>query len=122
MWISSNIFPLFGYFLIFFRSQLGQWVGHELYILGRKLPTSIKSSDSIHYKVLCFFRMETYNMQGAKNSSHNTTFEDDVLKELLGLSVITKYNNRTVRIDDVDFQKNPMSTFEKNGKQVNRFH
>lgn len=33
------------------------------------------------------------------------------MNEILGSTVLTRYNNRTYRIDDVDFQKNPESTF-----------
>ena len=62
------------------------------------------------------------NMQRAKTGSNTSSLEDDIMKAVIGLSVITKYNNRIVRIDDVDFKKSPSSTFEKHGKQVNRFH
>jgi aubergine-like protein len=32
-------------------------------------------------------------------------------QKVLGLVVLTDYNNRTYRIDDVDYRKNPMSSF-----------
>lgn len=37
-----------------------------------------------------------------------TVFENTVL----GSTILTRYNNRTMRIDEVDFKKTPMSTFE----------
>lgn len=58
-------------------------------------------------------------MQPAKGPSHQSSFQDDVQKALLGMSVITKYNNQIIRIDDIDFSKNPMSTFDKKGTPVN---
>ena len=35
----------------------------------------------------------------------------NAVKALLGAVVLTKYNNRTYKIDDVDFDQNPLSTF-----------
>lgn len=37
---------------------------------------------------------------------------------LLGSVVLTRYNNRTYRIDDIDWDSNPKSTFVMNGKDV----
>jgi len=37
---------------------------------------------------------------------------------LCGSTIITHYNRKTYRIDDVDFTMTPLSTFEKNGTQV----
>ncbi len=34
---------------------------------------------------------------------------------LIGLSVLTRYNNRMYRIDEILFDKNPQSTFECQG-------
>lgn len=39
------------------------------------------------------------------------SFEETAKKCLLGSVIITRYNNRTYRIDDICFDKNPMSTF-----------
>lgn len=39
-----------------------------------------------------------------------------ILRKLLGLIVITRYNNRTYRIDDIDFGKNPEFKFQKGDK------
>lgn len=33
-------------------------------------------------------------------------------KEVLGITVLTDYNNKTYRVDDVDWDQNPQSTFE----------
>uniref|UniRef100_A0A1A9ZRF5 Piwi domain-containing protein n=1 Tax=Glossina pallidipes TaxID=7398 RepID=A0A1A9ZRF5_GLOPL len=38
-------------------------------------------------------------------------FQETAKKALLGTSVITRYNNKTYRIDDICFEKNPQSTF-----------
>lgn len=35
---------------------------------------------------------------------------------IIGNVVLTKYNNKTYRIDDVDYNENPKSTFKKKSK------
>ncbi|NXW57063.1 PIWL1 protein, partial [Eurystomus gularis] len=40
-------------------------------------------------------------------------FKDTCAKELIGLIVLTKYNNRTYRVDDIDWDANPRCTFRK---------
>ena len=39
-------------------------------------------------------------------------------KEIIGTVVLTRYNNRTYRIDDVRFDLNPKSTFKAGDKDV----
>ena len=38
-------------------------------------------------------------------------------KEIIGSVVITRYNNKTYRVDDVDFSKSASSTFDIKGQQ-----
>uniref|UniRef100_A0A1A9V619 Piwi domain-containing protein n=1 Tax=Glossina austeni TaxID=7395 RepID=A0A1A9V619_GLOAU len=38
-------------------------------------------------------------------------FQETAKKALLGAAIITRYNNKTYRIDDICFEKNPLSTF-----------
>ncbi|XP_066509363.1 piwi-like protein 2 isoform X2 [Hoplias malabaricus] len=39
------------------------------------------------------------------------SFQDECTKELVGSIVITRYNNRTYRIDDIEWSKSPRDTF-----------
>lgn len=39
-------------------------------------------------------------------------------KALLGITVLTEYNNKTYRVDDIKWDKTPMSTFDMKGEQV----
>lgn len=45
-------------------------------------------------------------------------FKDAARRELVGSVVLTQYNNKTYRIDEIDFDKNPMDEFEKKGVKV----
>ena len=40
------------------------------------------------------------------------------LQEIIGTIVLTAYNNKTYRIDDVDFNSNPMLTFKQKDRDV----
>jgi aubergine-like protein len=43
---------------------------------------------------------------------------DRFVKEVAGAVILTGYNNKTYRIDDVDWTKNPASTFPYNGREI----
>lgn len=40
---------------------------------------------------------------------------------LCGSTIITHYNNKTYRIDDIDFSMTPLSTFDHHGTNVRCF-
>lgn len=42
-------------------------------------------------------------------------FENNFKQKILGITVLTNYNNKTYCIDDVNFDITPASTFMKNG-------
>lgn len=39
------------------------------------------------------------------------SFQDECTKEIIGSIVITRYNNRTYRIDDIEWSKSPKDSF-----------
>lgn len=43
------------------------------------------------------------------------------MAKLCGLTIITTYNNKTYRIDDLDFKSNPTLTFNQGGREVSFF-
>ena len=56
------------------------------------------------YSHFLFFRYELY-------SSNQHRFQEEATRQLVGSVVLTRYNNRTYRIDDIAWDKNPQSTF-----------
>ncbi|KAK7067292.1 Piwi-like protein 2 [Halocaridina rubra] len=63
----------------------------------------------ISHRVL---RTETcYDIMGNIYRSQRGNFKDAVNKEFLGAIVLTRYNNKTYRIDDILFEQNASSTF-----------
>ncbi|KAI1230074.1 hypothetical protein IHE44_0010463 [Lamprotornis superbus] len=45
------------------------------------------------------------------HSQSQRTFQEECIKQLVGSVVMTRYNNRTYRVDDIDWDKTPKDTF-----------
>lgn len=45
-------------------------------------------------------------------------FHQTAQEVLIGLSVLTRYNNKMYRIDEILFDKNPQSTFDCQGEPM----
>ncbi|KAM7028575.1 piwi-like protein 2 [Acridotheres tristis] len=45
------------------------------------------------------------------HSQNQRTFQEECIKQLVGCVVMTRYNNRTYRVDDIDWDKTPKDTF-----------
>jgi aubergine-like protein len=92
--------------------KLELWPGYVTSI--RQHEQEILLCCEISHKVM---RMVTA-MDILKNlaSNSNADFRTAFAKEMIGATVLTSYNNKTYRVDDIDWNSNPMSTFEtKNG-------
>ena len=50
--------------------------------------------------------------------SHEQSFHAIAQRLLIGLSVITRYNNKMYRIDEILFDKNPQSIFDCQGEPM----
>lgn len=44
-------------------------------------------------------------------------FQDNAKRAVLGQTVLTKYNNTTYRVDDIDFDTTPASEFQRRGSE-----
>lgn len=51
-------------------------------------------------------------------AKHSSTFKKKAQEVLIGLTVLTRYNNKTYRIDDIVFEQNPLSTFNCRGEII----
>ncbi|XP_069817070.1 piwi-like protein 1 [Dendropsophus ebraccatus] len=92
--------------------------GHNLAVLPGfttsilQYETSTMLCIDVSHKVL---RNETVLdlMHNLYSKSGSKYFHDACSKELVGQVVLTKYNNRTYRIDDIEWNFTPESTFKK---------
>ncbi|XP_027588832.1 piwi-like protein 1 [Pipra filicauda] len=90
--------------------RLMVWPGFSSSIL--QYEESIMLCADVSHKVL---RGETVLdvMHSLHSQVGEERFRDACAKELIGLIVLTRYNNRTYRIDDINWDSNPMATFRK---------
>jgi aubergine-like protein len=59
--------------------------------------------------------LEFINAQRELAEKKNLDAQQEINEACTGAVVVTGYNNRTYRVDHVDFASNPSSTFDKNG-------
>ncbi|XP_073468568.1 piwi-like protein 1 [Aquarana catesbeiana] len=95
--------------------RLTIWPGFSTSIL--QYETSIMLNIDVSHKVL---RNETvlHLMRNIYESCEQQKFQDLCTKELVGQIVLTKYNNRTYRIDEINWTMTPAATFKKSDKDV----
>ncbi|TKS79036.1 Piwi-like protein 1 [Collichthys lucidus] len=102
------------FYNILFR-RLTIWPGYSTTIL--KYESSIMLCIDQSHKVL---RSETVLdfMINLRHQFGNQRFPDICAKELIGLIVLTKYNNRTYRIDDIAWDHTPNNTFTRRDTEI----
>lgn len=90
-------------------------------------PGYVKSVDELHgglmltmdvsHKVLS--KSTIYDkIREVSRSSRAASWKDDLKKQMITRIVITKYNNRSYRIDDFDFERSPKTSFDVNGRDM----
>ncbi|EDW02946.1 protein piwi [Drosophila grimshawi] len=93
--------------------SLELWPGYETSI--RQHETDILLCAEITHKVM---RTETVYDIMRRTSANPSTHQEEFRVNVLGLIVLTDYNNKTYRINDVDFAQTPRTTFSCKGKDV----
>ncbi|XP_056274404.1 piwi-like protein 1 [Pseudoliparis swirei] len=97
------------------QHKLTIWPGYTTTIL--RYESAIMLCTDVSHKVL---RSETVLdfMANLRQKCGNERFPDICAKELIGLIVLTKYNNKTYRIDDIAWDHTPNNTFTKGNTEV----
>ncbi|XP_075903162.1 piwi-like protein 1 [Nelusetta ayraudi] len=97
------------------QHKLTIWPGFASNIL--QYESAIMLCTDVSHKVL---RSETVLdfMNNMVQQFGESRCHDVCTKELVGLIVLTKYNNKTYRIDDIVWDQNPMNTFKKGDADV----
>eukprot|EP00079_Xenopus_tropicalis_P021979 XP_012813692.1 PREDICTED: piwi-like protein 4 [Xenopus tropicalis] len=98
------------------QHRLMLWPGFVLSIM--KLESQLALCADVSHKVL---RNETVldSMKALYSKVPKERFTDICEKELLGLVVLTRYNNKTYRVDDIDWSTKPTDSFpRKDGSEI----
>ncbi|XP_072601776.1 piwi-like protein 1 isoform X6 [Vulpes vulpes] len=96
----------------FFDHKLVIWPGYVTSIL--EYETSITLCADVNHKLL---RMQTaYDLiTGLRDPQTRKEDVEQVSKELIGSIVFTLYNNKTYRVDAINWEDNPRTKFKKSG-------
>uniref|UniRef100_A0A8C9JL02 Piwi like RNA-mediated silencing 3 n=1 Tax=Panthera tigris altaica TaxID=74533 RepID=A0A8C9JL02_PANTA len=95
----------------FLNHKLVIWPGYSTSIL--EYETSITLCADVNHKLL---RMQTaYDLIMHVDNKSQRKDAKEISKELVGSIVFTKYNNRTYRVDAINWEETPRSTFKKSG-------
>lgn len=68
----------------------------------------------VSHRVLC--QRTCYDLLTHALQSDRINYHKNAQAAMFGSVVLTRYNNKTYRIDDIDFESSPMNTFSANGK------
>jgi len=93
------------------QHKLELWPGYETSI--RQMEQDILLCVEISHKVL---RTDTV-LDQLKPLQRSPSFHAMAEKALLGQVVLTRYNNKTYRIEDIDWSRNPDTTFDQTWKK-----
>ncbi|XP_034243669.1 piwi-like protein Siwi [Thrips palmi] len=94
--------------------QLELWPGYKTSI--RQHEKDILMCVEVTHKVL---RMKTANdVLNDCYRQNSNYYKEDFMKEMIGCIVITKYNNKTYRIDDIDWDSNPNHKFKFRDEEI----
>lgn len=89
------------------------WPGYQTSI--RQHEKDILLCAEIAHKVM---RTETVYDIFRRCQENARDFREDFKRHIIGLTVLTDYNNKTYRINDIDFHKTPRETFSMKGEKV----
>ncbi|KAM4577959.1 piwi-like protein 1 isoform 2-T2 [Fundulus diaphanus] len=97
------------------QHRLTVWPGYSSSILNYE--SAVMMCTDVSHKVL---RSETVLdfMSNLRQQVGSQRYTEICAKELIGLIVLTKYNNKTYRIDDIAWDHNPSNTFTRGDTQI----
>jgi len=77
--------------------------------------------------MICAFKMNNYVILFFRNEiatysrDNNKNIKEEIMAAICGCTVITRYNNKTYKIEDIDYSLTPLSTFKQQDSEVSFF-
>ncbi|KAJ8285884.1 hypothetical protein GJAV_G00032070 [Gymnothorax javanicus] len=97
------------------KHRLQVWPGYSTCI--KRTDGGLYLSVDVSHKVLR--NDSVLDVMNVIYEKSRESFQDECTKELIGNIVLTRYNNRTYRIDDIEWSKSPKDTFTMaDGSQI----
>ena len=93
--------------------RLEIWPGYITSI--RQHEEDILVCAEISHKIM---RDETVHQVLNRIRTESRDFRNEATRALLGMTVLTRYNNKTYRIDEISFDVSPQSTFKMKDQDV----
>ncbi|XP_022111916.1 piwi-like protein 1 [Acanthaster planci] len=99
------------------QHKLEIWPGYVTAI--HEYSSGLMLQLDVSHKVLCYQTvLDTMTEIYRRNED---TFKDECTRQIVGTIVLTRYNNQTYRVDDIAWNKNPLSTFMYHDKEEMTF-
>ncbi|EFN87544.1 piwi-like protein Ago3 [Harpegnathos saltator] len=96
------------------QHHLEVWPGYVTAV--NEFEGGLKLCLDIKHRVLRTITVRDLMTDLYQRQRHN--YQEYVAREIIGTSVLTRYNNRTYRIDDIAWDKTPEYKFSKNGEDI----
>ncbi|KAM8866343.1 piwi-like protein 1 isoform 1-T2 [Synchiropus picturatus] len=102
------------------RHRLTIWPGYTTTIL--EYESAIMLCTDVCHKVLRSETVLDFMFSLKERCGGSANFTDICTKELIGQVILTKYNNKTYRIDDIAWDHTPKNTFKKGETDMSFLH
>ncbi|KAK7111216.1 piwi-like protein 1 [Littorina saxatilis] len=95
--------------------QLEVWPGY-ITSIGEQEGGLLLLLDSSHRVLRC---QTVLDLMADMMHASQRTFQEDATRKIVGCTVLTRYNNKTYRVDDIDWGKTPQNSFEtSSGEEI----
>ena len=98
------------------KHKLEVWPGYATTIA--KYENNVMLTSDLAFKIL---RSDTVLavMEDIHQKYYNRgNYKEEIIRQLVGQTVLTRYNNCTYRIDDIDFSKTPLDSFKTTNRKL----
>ncbi|XP_038061502.1 piwi-like protein 1 [Patiria miniata] len=99
------------------QHKLEIWPGYVTAI--HEYSSGLMLQLDVSHKVLCYETILDTMTEIYRRNPNN--FQDECVRHIVGTIVLTRYNNQTYRVDDIAWDKNPLSKFLYHNKEEMTF-
>ncbi|XP_008557727.1 piwi-like protein Ago3 [Microplitis demolitor] len=98
------------------QHRMELWPGYVTAI--EEMEGGLKLNIDASHRVMRTDTVRDFIQDIYKTTQDRGNFKETIFKELCGMTILTRYNNATYRVDDILWEKNPTFTFDYKGTQT----